>query len=238
LASALQPEFFLLLGIDLFLAMSLLICLLERHFPAHLPYLFQVAALAGFGQLLVSRNFMDLFEDYMRFWYSLIYLVVALASTVSVNVYLGFLKKLLNYARVFLFTVTFPAMSITAFFIASYAQVATHPLVMTPSMPWEGTFIGIVAFDTFVVGAGTYIFFKPKWWYIAIGGSTAISAASIYVLYRPTWGQGTFIISAIALAVACIVVLGISVYVLARIWVDNTKERKKKSEVRQNGNKP
>jgi len=227
-----QPEFFILLGTDLFLAISLLVCLLDRHFPSHLPYLYQVAALAGFGQLLVSRNFTDLFGDYMRFWYSLIYLVVALANIIAINAYLGFLKKLVNYARVFLFTVTFPAMSITGFFLANYAEVALHPLVMTPAMPWEGTFIAIVAFDTFVVGLGTYVFFKPRWWYIALGAGTTISAASIYALYRPTWGQGTFVISAILLAFACILVLGISVYVLARIWVDNQKERKRKSEVK------
>jgi hypothetical protein len=232
LALPMQPEFFILLGTDLFLAISLLVCLLDRYFPSHLPYLYQIAALAGFGQLLVSRNFTDLFGDYMRFWYSLIYLAVALANIIAVNAYLGFLKKLLNYARVFLFTVTAPAMFITAFFLANYAEIATYPLVMAPAISWESTFIAIVAFDTFVVGLGTYVFFKPKWWYIMLGAGTTISAASIYALYKPSWGQGTFVISAVTLAVACILVLGISVYVLARIWVDNLKERRKKAEVK------
>jgi uncharacterized protein (DUF2062 family) len=81
------------------------------------------------------------------------------------------------------------------------------------------------------------VFFKPKWWYIMLGAGTTISAASIYAMYKPSWGQGTFVISAVTLAVACILVLGISVYVLARIWVDNLKERRKKAEVRQNENK-
>ncbi len=35
-------------GIDLFLAMSLLTCLLDKHFPSQLPYIYQLAALAGF----------------------------------------------------------------------------------------------------------------------------------------------------------------------------------------------
>jgi len=233
MASLLQPQFFALLGIDLFLAISLLTCLLDRHFPWQLPYAYQLAALAGFGQLLVSREFMASFGEYMRFWYSLLYLTVALANIIAVNVYLGILKKLLNYAKVFMFTVTFPALSIAAFFLSNYAEVAVHPLVMTPHMSWEATFIGIVAFDTLVVGFGTYVFFKPKWWYIALGAGTAITSASVYALFKPSWGEATFVVSAIALALACVLILGVSVYVLARIWIDTLKERKRKKEVKQ-----
>jgi len=232
MASPLQPEFFALLGIDLFLAISLLTCLLDRHFPWQLPYVYQLAALAGFGQLLVSREFLPFFGEYMRFWYSLLYLVVALGNIVAVNVYLGIMKKLLNYAKVFVFTVTFPAISLTAFFLSNYAAIAVHPLVMVPQMSWEVTFIAIVAFDTFVVGLGTYVFFKPKWWYIAAGAGTAITGASTYALFRPSWGEAAFVVSAIALAIACVLILGVSVYVLARIWIDTLKERKRKKEVK------
>jgi hypothetical protein len=231
--SPLQPEFFALLGIDLFLAVSLLTCLLDRHFPWALPYVYQLAALAGFGQLIVSREFIALFGDYMRFWYSLLYLIVALANIVAVNAYLGIVKKLLNYAKVFAFSVTFPSLSLTAFFLSNYAEVATHPLIMTPQMSWEATFIGIVAFDTIVVGAGTYVFFKPKWWYIALGAGTAIAGASVYALFRPSWGEAAFVVSAIGLAIACVLVLGVSIYVLARIWIDTLKERKRRKEVKQ-----
>ena len=228
----LQPEFFALLGLDLFLAISLLTCLLDRHFPWQLPYLYQLAALAGFGQLLVSREFITVFGEYMRFWYSLIYLIVALANIVAVNAYLGIVKKLLNYAKVVMFTVTFPAMTLSAFFIANYAEIAVHPLVMAPQVSWEATFIGIVAFDTFVLGVGTYIFFKPKWWYIGLGAGAAITGATIYASLKPTWGQATFVVSAIGLGLACVLVLGVSVYVLAKIWIDTLKQRKRKKEVK------
>jgi len=233
MSSPLQPEFFALLGIDLFLAISLLICLLDRHFPWQLPYIYQLAALAGFGQLLVSKEFILMFGEYMRFWYSLLYLIVALANIIAVNIYLGIMKKLLNYAKVFMLTVTFPALTLAAFFLSNYAEVAAHPLVMTPQMSWEATFIGIVAFDTLVVGLGTYIFFKPKWWYIALGAGTAITGATIYALYKPSWGEATFVVSAIGLAIACVIVLGVSVYILARIWIDTLRERKRKKEVKQ-----
>jgi hypothetical protein len=230
--SPLQPEFFALLGIDLFLAISLLTCLLDRHFPWQLPYVYQLAALAGFGQLLVSKEFLAFFGEYMRFWYSLLYLIVALANIIAVNAYLGIMKKLMNYAKVFMFTVTFPALSLAAFFLSNYAEIAVHPLVMTPQMSWEATFIGIVAFDSLVVGLGTYVFFKPKWWYIALGAGTAITGASIYALYKPSWGEAAFVVSALALAIACVLVLGVSVYVLAKIWIDALKERKKRKEVK------
>jgi len=229
----LQPEFFALLGIDLFLAVSLLTCLLDRHFPWQLPYVYQLAALAGFGQLLVSKEFIALFGDYTRFWYSLLYLVVALANIIAVNMYLGVIKKLLSYAKVFLFAVTFPALTLAAFFLSNYAQVAVHPLVIVPQMSWEATFIGIVTFDTFVVGLGTYVFFKPKWWYIAMGAGTAIIGASVYVLFKPSWGEATFVVSAIGLAIACVLILGVSIYVLARIWMDTLKERKRRKEVKE-----
>jgi hypothetical protein len=232
MASPLQPEFFALLGIDLFLAISLLTCLLDRHFPWQLPYVYQLAALAGFGQLLVSREFMAVFGEYMRFWYSLLYLIVALANIIAVNMYLGIIKKLLNYAKIFAFSVTFPALSITAFFLSNYAEVAVHPLLMTPQMSWEATFIGIVAFDTLVVGLGTYVFFKPKWWYIALGAGAAIAGASVYASLKPTWGNAPFVASALALAIACVMVLVVSIYVLARIWIDNLREKKRKQEVR------
>ena len=228
MAAPLQPEFFLLLGIDLFLAISLLSCLLDRYFPGHLSYLYQVAALAGFGQLLVSKEFMTLFGDYMRFWFSLLYLIIALGNIVAINVYLGIIKRLFNYAKAFMFTVTFPSFAVVAFFLASYSSVASHPMAIFPQVSWETTFIGIVAFDTLVVGFGSYVFFKPKWWYVAIGGGAAITGAAVYTLYKPTWGTAVFVSSAIALAIACMMVLAVSLYILLRIWKETNREKRPK----------
>jgi hypothetical protein len=228
MATPLQPEFFLLLGIDLFLAISLLSCLLDKHFPWQLPYLYQVASLAGFGQLIVAKEFMTLFGDYMRFWFSFLYLIVALANIVAINVYLGIIKKMLNYAKVFMLAVSFPSFAVVAFFLANYSSVASHPMVMFPQVSWETTFIGIVAFDSFVVGFGTYMFFKPKWWYIALGSGAAITGATAYALYKPSWGSSVFVVSAIALAISCLLVLTVSLYILIRIWKETLKEKKPK----------
>jgi hypothetical protein len=121
MAAPLQPEFFLLLGIDLFIAISLLSCLLDKHFPWQLPYLYQVTSLAGFGQLIVAKEFMALFGDYTRFWFSIIYLIVALANIVAINLYLGIIKKLLNYAKAFLVTISFP--------LFRYSHIFPHKLL-------------------------------------------------------------------------------------------------------------
>jgi len=228
MATPLQPEFFLLLGIDLFLATSLLSCLLDKHFPWQLPYLYQVASLAGFGQLIVAKEFMAMFDAYMRFWFSLLYLVVALANIVAINAYLGIIKKMGNYAKAFLLTVSFPSFAVTAFFLASYSAVSTHPIAILPQTSWETTFIGIVALDAFVIGFGTYMFFKPKWWYIALGAGVGITGAAIYALYNPSSGTGVFVVSAIALAISCVLVLAVSLYIIVRIWKETLRERNRK----------
>jgi hypothetical protein len=98
----------------------------------------------------------------------------------------------------------------------------THPIAIFPQVSGEATFIGKVAFDTFVVGFGTYLFFKPKWWYIAIGSGSAITGATIYAMYKPKWSIGVFVSSAIA----CMIVLGFSLYILLRIWKETLKEKR------------
>jgi hypothetical protein len=223
MATPLQPEFFLLLGIDLFLVVSLLSCLLDKHFPWQLPYLYQVASLAGFGQLIVSKEFIAVFDGYMRFWFSFLYLTVALVNIVAVNIYLGLVKKLVNYAKVLMFTVSFPALAVAAFFLASYSSVASHAMVMFPPVSCETTFIGIVAFDAFVIGFGIYRFFRPKWWHIALTVGAATCAFSALFL-----GTAVFVFSAVALAAACTVVLAASLHSLARIVKENFGENKLK----------
>jgi hypothetical protein len=39
---------------------------------------------------------------------------------------------------------------------------------------------------------------------------------------------GVFVSSAIALAIACIIVLGVSLYILLRIWKEILKEKRRK----------
>jgi heme exporter protein D len=135
---------------------------------------------------------------------------------------------MLMYAKVFTLTVAFPSFALTVFFLTSYFAGATHPVAIFPAVSSEITFVGIVGFDTFVVGFGTYMFFKPKWWYIVLGSAAAVAGAAIYTAFQPTGGTGVFVASAIALAIACMIVLSVSIYILARIWKETLREKRRK----------
>jgi hypothetical protein len=232
MATPLQPEFFLLLGIDLFLVISLLSCLLDKHFPWHLPYLYQAASLAGFGLLIVSKEFMAVLSGYMRFWFSFLYLTAALANIVAVNVYLGVIKRLFNYAKIFMFTVSFPSLAVAMFFLASYSNVASQAMVTFPPVSYETTFIGIVALDALVIGFGTYTFLKPKRWYTVLGAGATITGAAACVVFAPSWGTPVPMFSAIVLAAACTVVLAVSLHSLVRTNGRKLRTKQARMEVK------
>jgi hypothetical protein len=148
------PEFFALLGIDVFLMLSLLTCLLEERFPKAVPYIFQIAALIGFGHLLVSREFLALFGEDMRFWYSFFYLLIALGNIIAINLYLAVEKKLWALAKVWSGVVTFPIIVVSVFFVSnySYLQDAAFPTLILQ--------LGLVLSAT-VTGASISILLSP-----------------------------------------------------------------------------
>lgn len=159
--SSLMPEFFALLGIDVFLAISLVSCLLDRRFPKAIPYIYQAAALFGFAHLLVSKEFITIFGDYMRFWYSFIYLVVALGNVVAVNVYFAFQKELWKLARFFLGIVTFPIVLVSIFFVLDYADSGAPSALLFPRLPLETISLVLVASAVFL-GIGIAASLRPK----------------------------------------------------------------------------
>lgn len=150
-----MPEFFALLAVDLFLMLSLLTCLLDDRFPKAIPYVYQVAALIGFGHLVISREFFVIFGEYMRFWYCFIYLLVALINIVAVNVYFAVPKKLWTLAKIWSGAVTFPTITISLFFVSNYGytQGATFPLLFLQ--------IGLVV-SAIVMGISIGIFLSPE----------------------------------------------------------------------------
>jgi hypothetical protein len=127
LATELLPEFFLFLGIDFFVALSLLTCL-TGHFRREVPYLYEAAAVFGYVNMLMSREFLSTFGEYMRFSYCFLYLALALANIVGINVYLLVSKKLWSLAKIFASSVTFPTVLISAFFFSLYGGDTSHVL--------------------------------------------------------------------------------------------------------------
>jgi hypothetical protein len=112
----LVPEFFVFLGIVIFLAMSLLSALLDRDLPSLLQYFFQIAAIVGLGELLLSQGFVNL----TRLWVSIAYLACALSSVVGLNVYLWAPRRRVDLASTFSEMVTVPILMISAVFIYSF----------------------------------------------------------------------------------------------------------------------
>jgi len=151
---AILPEFFALISVDVFLLLSLLTCLLEERFPKVVPYIYQIAALIGFGHLLVSREFFSLFGEYMRFWYNFFYLLVALGNVIALNLYLAVEKKMWALAKAWSGAVTFPITVISLFFVSnySYVQGAAFPILMLQ--------IGLVL-SAIVMGVSVSIFLSP-----------------------------------------------------------------------------
>jgi hypothetical protein len=224
----LKPEIFLLLGIDLFLAISLLLTLIDKHFPWHLPYLNQAAALAGFGQLIISKEFTTFFDEYMRFWFSFLYIMVALGNIVAINIYLGYVRKIINHAKAFMLTVSFPSFAAVSFFMANYFDFAQHPLIMLQQSSLKITFIGLIALDIFVLGFSIYLFFEPEGWRIIAGGVTAIIVVIMYTLWDPSSYSVVSIGASIGLAIACVIVIILSVYILVRAIRVKMKKKKKR----------
>lgn len=154
MAPTLLPEFFALLGIDLFLLLSLLTCLLDERFPRAIPYIFQVAALIGFGHILVSREFLAVFDEYMRFWYNFFYLVIALGNVVAVNVYFAAAQKMWTIAKAWAGIVTFPTIVISVFFVSNYGYIAS---VEFPMLLLQ---VGLVI-SAIVMGVSITFFLSP-----------------------------------------------------------------------------
>jgi len=154
LPSEMLPEFFALLGIDLFLMLSLLTCLLDDRMPKALPYIYQIAALAGYGHLLISKNFFTVFGDYMRFWYCFIYLLVSLANIVAVNIYFAAVKKQWTLAKVWSGAVSFPTILISIFFVSNYSYLHGVPFPL---------FLQIaLVVSAIIMGTSVAIFLSPE----------------------------------------------------------------------------
>jgi len=92
------------------------------YFRRGVPYLYEAAAIFGYVNLLMSREFLSTWGEYMRFSYCFMYLALALANIVGINAYLLVSKKSWGLAKVFASAVTFPTILISAFFFSLYGK--------------------------------------------------------------------------------------------------------------------
>lgn len=117
----LLPEFFTLLGIEIFAALSLISALLDRDIPSPARWLFQGAAAAGLGQLVFTEGFSSSgVIDALRFWISIFYLTLSVCSVAGLNVYLVAVPRKMALASGFAGAITVPTVIVSALFVSSY----------------------------------------------------------------------------------------------------------------------
>jgi len=128
---------------------------LDDRVPKAIPYIYQIAALVGYGHLLISKEFFVIFGEYMRFWYCFIYLLVALSNIVAINIYFAAVKRQWNLAKIWSGAVTFPTVVISTFFVSNYTslQQATLPLLTLQ--------IGLIV-STVVMGLSICLLLSPE----------------------------------------------------------------------------
>lgn len=122
----LVPEFFMVLGIFFFLAMSFLSALLDDDLPSILQYLFQGAAIAGLGLLLMNQAFINgrIFTvaptDPTRLSISVVYLGSAIFIAAGLNVYLAIVRRKMTLSTILSGAVTVPTCVISTILVSSF----------------------------------------------------------------------------------------------------------------------
>lgn len=132
------------MGINVFVALSLLTSVFDGPFPAVLPFIFQIAALSGFGLIWVNYALLFFFVE-VRFWCSVFFLTVALMAVMAINVYIGIVKKLLGAALAFLGVLTVPVSFLSYFLVSCYVNGFSLSLPWLPIVPLESLYIVLVA---------------------------------------------------------------------------------------------
>jgi len=173
---ALVPEFFTLLGIEIFLAISVLSGLLDRQLPSRLQYIFQGLGGLGFAQLLVSVGMVSgLASTYqVRFWVSIVYLGLALSCVVGTNVYLFVGRRVATVASAFSSAVTVPFLMVSALFISSF--LGSGEVTFSPAA------ISTLAFLMVIASVSTFGFLREfsKRMHPTIGvGSSPVGLVSV-----------------------------------------------------------
>jgi hypothetical protein len=133
LAAPLLPEFLGILGVDIFLILSIMTCLFD--FPVFLQYVYHIAAFLGFGQLWANNIFA--FSEETRFLICVGYLIIAIANIIFINAYVGFREKKLLWTASLLLCVTVPAILLGFSATTYYVNRIDIGLPLLPVVPPE-----------------------------------------------------------------------------------------------------
>jgi hypothetical protein len=135
----LVPEFFIVLGIAIFIATSLLSALLDEDLPWFLQYLFQGGAAVGLGLLLSSQGTINTgilaptSSDSLSFSIGIAYLSIAIFSMVGQNFYLMIVRDKTALSLALMGIVTTPTIAVAAIFVSAYLTTNSE-LVLSPAI--------------------------------------------------------------------------------------------------------
>jgi len=143
--SGFAPEFLILIGIDVFLGASILTVLLDELFPAALPYILEMGALIGFGELLIGPSYVSNFPSELRFYYSFTYAVVSVMTLFGMNLYLLFLDWHPQASATVAVFGTMPSALGVLYFASAFVNGNSISLPMMPviSIEWIYVLFGI-----------------------------------------------------------------------------------------------
>jgi hypothetical protein len=152
-ASGFVPEFLILIGIDVFLGASILAVVQDEHLPTALPYVLEVGALAGFGELLIGQPYASSFPSELHFYYSFGYAVGSVLALLGMNLYLLFLKRRPLESAIVAVLGTVPSALGVLYFASALVNGVPFSLPMMPmiSIEWIYTLFGVSAL--LIVGA-------------------------------------------------------------------------------------
>jgi len=154
------PQFFVLLGIDIFLGGSIATIAFDENFPTGLPYMLDFGALAGFIQLVIGPGYISGYPAEMQFYYCAAFAVIAVVTVLGCNLYVLFIRGRKVVGSILAVGATVPSFLATLFFVSAYVNGAYVTFPILPLLPWEvvwGAFIGasaLIAMATVVVYHG------------------------------------------------------------------------------------
>jgi len=154
------PELLILVGVNIFIFLSLLTSIFDEPFPMALPYVFQIAALAGFCEVWVGYAFLLSFVE-VRFWCSALYLAVALLAVIAINLYIAINRRLLNTAIAFLGTVTVPTIFMSFLLVSAYVNGLAIWMPPLPIVPVETIYV-VLTLCMVIFGLSIITYFEPN----------------------------------------------------------------------------
>jgi hypothetical protein len=149
----------MVLGIFVFLAMSILSALLEDDLPSILQYLFQGAAATGLGLLLMDQAFVNggilgrNLTDPTRFLISVVYLASAIAIAAGMNVYLAIVRRKMALSSMLSGAVIVPTFMISAILVSSFLSTGG-------GLSFSPVTILILAVSAFAIGLSMFEFLR------------------------------------------------------------------------------